>query len=161
MSIFKILTAVLLLAVFTNVSAKEAAPMAEDPVLEARVMAISHELRCLVCQNQTIADSHAELAIDLRNQVREMLVAGKNEDEIVDYMVQRYGDFVRYRPPVKPETYLLWIGPFVLFFAGLILLIVNLKSRRKKLAEQAQQTISEADQKRIAEMLAQDSGDKS
>ncbi|OGT22261.1 MAG: hypothetical protein A2V90_07435, partial [Gammaproteobacteria bacterium RBG_16_57_12] len=88
-----------------------------------------------VCQNQTIADSSAELAIDLKNQVREMLVAGKSEQEIIDYMVQRYGDFVRYRPPVKSTTYLLWYGPFVLFVLGGGLLIYNLRRRRQLVDE--------------------------
>ena len=117
------------------VYADEATPMAEDPVLEARVLEVAKELRCLVCQNQTIADSSAELAIDLKNQVREMLVAGKSEQEIIDYMVQRYGDFVRYRPPVKSTTYLLWYGPFVLFVLGGGLLIYNLRRRRKLVDE--------------------------
>ena len=80
--------------------AKEAQPLAADPVLEERVNDITKELRCLVCQNQTIADSHADLAIDLKNQVRDMVKSGKTQTEIVDYMVQRYGDFVRYRPPM-------------------------------------------------------------
>jgi cytochrome c-type biogenesis protein CcmH len=99
-------------------------------VLEKRVMALSEELRCLVCQNQTIAESHAELAIDLRNQVREQLAAGRSEQQVTDYMVQRYGDFVLYRPPVKRLTWLLWGGPFGLLAAGLALLFVRLRGRR-------------------------------
>ena len=110
--------------------AKEAAPLAADPELEKKVNEITAELRCLVCQNQTIADSHAELAVDLKNQVREMVRKGKTRDDVVDYMVQRYGDFVRYRPPVKPTTYLLWVGPFLLLAGGLILLVVNLRKRK-------------------------------
>ncbi len=110
--------------------AKEAVTMAEDPVLEKRVNAITAELRCLVCQNQTIADSHAELAIDLKNQVRDMVHEGQTQDEIIDYMVQRYGDFVRYRPPVKASTYLLWAGPFLLLGLGIIVLFFNLRKRR-------------------------------
>lgn len=124
-----LLTVVLLMIVLPAV-AKEAAPMAADPELEKKVNEIAAELRCLVCQNQTIADSHAELAIDLKNQVREMVRQGKTRDDVVDYMVQRYGDFVRYRPPVKPTTYLLWVGPFLLLIGGFILLIMNLKKRR-------------------------------
>src|SRR3954466_431322 len=88
--------------------AAEAAPAAADPELEKRVNAISEELRCLVCQNQTLADSHAELAIDLKNQVREKVKQGMSERDIVDYMVERYGDFVLYRPPLKATTVLLW-----------------------------------------------------
>jgi len=116
--------------------AKEAAPLAEDPALEKQVNEIAAELRCLVCQNQTIADSHADLAVDLKNQVREMVRSGKTQDEIVDYMVQRYGDFVRYRPPVKASTYLLWAGPFLLLFLGIIVLMQNLKKRRLLTGEQ-------------------------
>ena len=111
----------------------EAPLTAADPVLEARVMKIAAELRCLVCQNQTIADSHADLAIDLRNQVREMLKKGQTQDQIIDYMTARYGDFVLYRPPVKSTTALLWFGPGVLLVGGLAVLITVLR-RRSRLA---------------------------
>jgi len=110
--------------------AKEATPMAKDPEMEKTVNKISAELRCLVCQNQTIADSHAELAVDLKNQVREMVASGKSEDDIVAYMVKRYGDFVRYRPPVNQATFLLWAGPFLLMAIGIFFLFLNLKKRR-------------------------------
>ena len=113
------------------VIAKEAAPMSADPEMEKIVNEISAELRCLVCQNQTIADSHAALAVDLKNQVREMVKQGKTRDDVVDYMVERYGDFVRYRPPIKPTTYLLWIGPFLLLIGGFIILVVNLRKRKE------------------------------
>jgi cytochrome c-type biogenesis protein CcmH len=115
------------------VGAKEAAPAVADPVLEARVLRISAELRCLVCQNQTIADSHADLAVDLRRQVREMLQRGESEAQIVDYMTARYGDFVLYRPPLKPTTAALWFGPPMLLVGGLLLLGIILW-RRSKLA---------------------------
>ena len=119
---------VLLLA---NVAlANVAMPVAENPELEKRVQAISEELRCLVCQNQTIADSHADLAIDLKNQVREMLAQGKSNKEVTDYMVQRYGDFVLYRPPVKTTTWLLWFGPFLLLIGGIGFLVLKLKNRK-------------------------------
>ncbi len=147
------------LMVSFSVSADEAVPMAEDPVLEAKVMSVAHELRCLVCQNQTIADSDAELAVDLRRQVREMLVAGKTEDEIVDYMVQRYGDFVRYRPPVKPTTYLLWFGPFILFAVGLGILIFNIRKRRTTGAAGDEEKLTAADHARVEELLKQSSGE--
>lgn len=114
-----------------GLNAKEAVPIAIDQDLEKRVNAIAEELRCLVCQNQTIADSHAELAIDLKNQVRTMVAEGKSQDDILDYMVKRYGDFVRYRPPVKPTTYALWAGPFVLLLLGFVVLLVNIKRRPK------------------------------
>jgi cytochrome c-type biogenesis protein CcmH len=110
--------------------AADAAPASADPELEKRVNAVSEELRCLVCQNQTLADSHADLAVDLKNQVREKLRQGMTEREIVDYMVSRYGDFVLYRPPVKATTLLLWFGPALLLFAGLTALFMRLKQRR-------------------------------
>src|SRR5210317_1158802 len=126
---------VLLLAFATMSFAKEAVPTAADPEMEKIVNKISEELRCLVCQNQTIADSHAALAVDLKNQVREMVKQGKSRDDVVDYMVERYGDFVRYRPPVKPTTYLLWVGPFLLLAGGLIILGVNLRKRKVTVTE--------------------------
>ena len=117
-------------------SAKEAVPASADPVLEARMLRIAAELRCLVCQNQTIADSHADLAQDLRRQVREMLQAGKNEREIIDYMTARYGDFVLYRPPVKTSTALLWFGPALLLVGGVVVLVTVLRRRARLGAEQ-------------------------
>jgi len=108
-----------------------AAPAAADPALEARVKAIGDELRCLVCQNQTISDSHAGLAADLKNQIREQLQAGRSEREILDFMVQRYGDFVLYRPPLKTTTVLLWAGPFVLLSLGLATVVVVVRRRRR------------------------------
>lgn len=115
--------------------ANEAAPAVADPVLEARVMAVSSELRCLVCQNQTIADSHADLAVDLRRQVREMLQTGQTEKQITEYMTARYGDFVLYRPPFKPATVLLWAGPAVMVFVGLGALFVVLRRRGRMAAD--------------------------
>ncbi len=114
--------------------AGDAVPVAEDPVIEARVQSLSELLRCLVCQNQNLADSHADLAIDLKNQVRDMLKQGQSEKEIIDYMVQRYGDFVLYRPPLKSTTWLLWGGPFVLFGLGLFGLFMHLRRRHKTAA---------------------------
>ncbi len=160
MRLIQVLSAGLLLLLAASVVANEAAPMAKDPVLEARVMAISDELRCLVCQNQTIADSDAELAVDLRNQVREMIVAGKNEDEIIDYMVVRYGDFIRYRPPVQPTTYVLWFGPFILFAVGLGVLILNIRSRRRNTSETDEEQLSTDERERVQTLLKQTSGDE-
>jgi cytochrome c-type biogenesis protein CcmH len=115
-------------------TAKEAAPAAEDPAIEARMMRIAAELRCLVCQNQTIADSHADLAQDLRQQVRVQLREGRSEAEILRYMTERYGDFVLYRPPVKASTALLWFGPALLLVGGVAMLLVVLR-RRARLAD--------------------------
>ncbi len=127
-------TALLLCA--TAAFAKEAIPEAEDPALEARMLHVTSELRCLVCQNQTIADSHADLAVDLRNQVREQLRAGRTDTEIVDYMTARYGDFVLYRPPFKAITVLLWLGPALMLGGGLLALALVLR-RRSRLSPDA------------------------
>jgi len=129
------MTALLLLVLALPAYAKEAAPAAPDPALEQRVMRLTAELRCLVCQNQSLADSHADLAIDLKNQVRSQMLAGKSDAEIRDYMVARYGDFVLYRPPLKPTTALLWAGPFVLLAGGGLALGFYLRRRRERLAE--------------------------
>jgi cytochrome c-type biogenesis protein CcmH len=111
-------------------AAQEARPLAEDPALEARVLAIAEELRCLVCQNETIAASHADLAVDLRKQIRQQLQQGQNEAQILDFMVQRYGDFVLYRPPLKASTWLLWGGPFLLLVVAVVVLRLNIRRRR-------------------------------
>jgi cytochrome c-type biogenesis protein CcmH len=134
-------------------AAQTARPMADDPVLEARVLEIAHELRCLVCQNETIAASHADLALDLRRQIREQLIAGRTEREILDYMVQRYGDFVLYNPPVKPATWLLWGGPFVLLVAMLALLRSTLRRRR---TEVPVTPLSDDELRRARELLGPD-----
>jgi cytochrome c-type biogenesis protein CcmH len=115
-------------------TAKEAPPLADDPVLEQRVMKLSSELRCLVCQNQSLADSHADLAIDLRNQVREQMRAGKSDAEIKDWLTQRYGDFVLYRTPLRSGTWLLWFGPFLLLIGGVAGLLLYMKRRRQHVA---------------------------
>lgn len=120
----------LLLCAALPAAAAEAQPAAADVALEKRVTALAEELRCLVCQNQTIADSNAPLAVDLRSQVREKLAAGQSEREIIDYMVARYGDFVLYRPPVKNTTLLLWFGPPVLLLMGLWLFVRTVRRRR-------------------------------
>jgi cytochrome c-type biogenesis protein CcmH len=132
--------------------AKEAAPMAEDLAIEKRMVAISEELRCLVCQNESLAGSHAELAQDLRREIRTLIGQGKTDKEILDFMVARYGDFVRYRPPVKPTTWLLWGGPFLLLGGGVAALIVFLRRRAK---ENAAPQLSEEERRRAAALLEQ------
>jgi cytochrome c-type biogenesis protein CcmH len=109
----------------------DAASAAANPALEARVIALAHELRCLVCQNQTIADSNAELAVDLRRIIREQLAAGRSEREVLDFMAARYGDFVLYRPPLKPTTALLWGGPALMVAAGGAALWFTLRRRAR------------------------------
>jgi cytochrome c-type biogenesis protein CcmH len=137
-----------ILSVSSFVFANEAKPAADDPVLEKRVMDVSAELRCLVCQNQTIADSNAELAVDLRNQIREQLKRGVAERDVIDYMVARYGDFVLFRPPVKATTALLWFGPFVLLLLGIYLLFRRIARRRVPEPE-----LSAAERARAAKLL--------
>ncbi len=116
--------------------AKEATPLADDPVLEQRLIAISEEMRCLVCQNESLAGSRADLAQDLRRELRTLIRQGRSDAEIKEFMVSRYGDFVLYRPPVKPTTWLLWIGPFVLMVAGVVVLLVYLRRRDRALGDE-------------------------
>ena len=130
---------------------REAAPTAFDPIAHQRVVEVSEQLRCLVCQNQSIADSNAELAVDLRNQVIEQVKAGKTNKEIVDYMVERYGDFVLYKPPFKANTVILWLGPVALFLVGL-----NLRRRKSAVAKTVRPLTAE--EKARADKLL--SGDK-
>src|SRR5262245_9191140 len=108
----------------------------ENPDLEKRVMALAEELRCLVCQNQTLADSHAALAVDLKNRIRELLREGRTEREVLDFMVQRYGDFVLYRPPLRAATALLWTGPFILLALGVAGWVTWMRKRKTSEAEE-------------------------
>ena len=130
--------------------AKEAKPISDDPELEKRVMALSEQLRCLVCQNETLADSRADLAEDLRKQIREQMKAGKSDQEILAFLTQRYGDFVLYKPPVKATTYLLWFGPFILLIAGTGVLYHYLKHRRELIQDKP---LTTAERKRAADIL--------
>src|SRR5437773_1500682 len=129
--------------------AKEAQPN-EDPQIEQRMKALTEQLRCLVCQNETLADSRADLAEDLRKQIREQIKAGKTDPEILAFLTDRYGDFVLYKPPVKKTTYLLWFGPFVLLIAGTGVLYRYLKQRRETIKEEP---LTAAEQKRAEEIL--------
>ena len=115
---------------------------ADDAALDQRVQRLAEELRCLVCQNQSLADSHADLAVDLKNQVREKLKQGASEQDVINYMTERYGDFVLYRPPMKATTILLWFGPGLLLMGGLIALFMRLR-RRASLAAEPQLTSAE------------------
>lgn len=123
---------IFMLMVFAGAAtAREAQPAADNPELEARMLRIAAELRCLVCQNETIAASHAGLAVDLRRQVREMLQQGKSDEQILAFMTQRYGDFVLYRPPWKATTILLWVGPALMLIGGFVALMVVLRRRSR------------------------------
>jgi cytochrome c-type biogenesis protein CcmH len=124
-----------LLAACLPLFAKEAAPEAADPALEARMVKITSELRCLVCQNQTIADSNASLAVDLRREARALIKQGKSDAEVVDYMTARYGDFVLYRPPLRATTMLLWFGPALMLAGGAAVLVIVLRRRSRMAAD--------------------------
>lgn len=128
---------------------REAAPLAENPEVERRLQAISEELRCLVCQNESIAGSRAELAVDLRREIRTLISQGKTDKEIREFMVERYGDFVLYRPPVKATTVLLWVGPFVLLLGGFIAMLMVLRRRKSQVAP----AVLSAEDRRRAEAL--------
>jgi len=138
------------LALSAQVAAQQAQSLADDPELEKRVMALSHELRCLVCQNETLADSRADLADDLRREIREQMKAGKSDKEIIAFLTARYGDFVLYRPPVRPTTYLLWFGPFAFMVIGLGVLYRYLKQRRELTN---QKPLSPEERRRAEELL--------
>ena len=131
--------------------ANEAVPLADDPVVEQRLIVISEELRCLVCQNESLAGSRADLALDLRRELRTLIKANKTDAEIMEFMVSRYGDFVLYRPPVKPSTWLLWLGPFGLMVAGLVALFAYLRRRNSEVA--ASTGLTEEESKRAEALL--------
>lgn len=136
--------------------AGEAVPLAEDPVVEQRLIAISEELRCLVCQNESLAGSRADLAQDLRREIRTLIKAGKSDAEIMEFLVSRYGDFVRYRPPVKPVTWMLWFGPFVLLLGAVFLLVRMVRRQRSGPAP-----VLDAAQREKAQSLLQDTEPRS
>jgi cytochrome c-type biogenesis protein CcmH len=143
---------VIILLIPSLAAAEEARPLADNPQVEARLKTLAVELRCLVCQNQTLADSHAPLAEDLRREVREMIAKDMSDKEIIDFLVQRYGDFVLYRPPWKASTTLLWLGPFLLLIAGATGLVFALRRRQKKLVDV---TLSEEEHNRVAQLLSE------
>lgn len=130
--------------------AKEAAPLAQDEAVEKRMVTISEELRCLVCQNESLAASRADLAQDLRREIREQIGQGKSDQQILDFMVGRYGDFVRYRPPLKGTTLLLWFGPFLLLVAGVVTLVLYLRRRGQRVTEAS---LSAEEQKKAEALL--------
>lgn len=144
--------ATLLATLFTPPSfAKEAAPLAADEVVEKRMASIAEELRCLVCQNESLAGSHADLANDLRREIRAQIKAGKSDTEIMDFMVSRYGDFVRYRPPLKSSTFLLWFGPALLLLIGFVALFAYLRRRNDAIVDAP---LSAEEQQKAERLLA-------
>jgi cytochrome c-type biogenesis protein CcmH len=140
----------LLLLCFVGVRAAKDAPSNEDPQIEQRMKHLTEQLRCLVCQNETLADSRADLAEDLRKQIREQIKAGKSDQEIIAFLTDRYGDFVLYKPPVKLTTYLLWFGPFLFLGGGTIILYRYLSRRRQMIEEKP---LSDDERKRAEEIL--------
>ena len=141
----------LLLCVTPSVIARDAQPNSDDPAVEQRLHKLSQELRCLVCQNETLADSRADLAEDLRREIREQIKAGKSDQEIIQFLTARYGQFILYRPQVTPTTYLLWFGPFVLLLGGLFVLFHYIKQRRDALTEKP---LTADEHRRAQELLA-------
>jgi cytochrome c-type biogenesis protein CcmH len=152
MTLTRIIRFIAILCLLPSVSlwAQEAQPLQTNAAVEVQVERLSTQLRCLVCQNQTIADSHAELAQDLKQEIREMATKGMTDQAIIDYLVSRYGDFVRYKPPFNPATSLLWLGPFGLLLAGGIGLFVMLR-RRQKMTADAPLSADEA--RKVSELL--------
>ena len=140
----------------SSLVAAEASPSAADPALEARVTRVAEELRCLVCQNQTIADSNADLAKDLRREVRQMLEQGRSEAEVREFMVARYGDFILYRPPLRMSTLLLWLGPFALLCVAIW---VHRRIVRDRAAPSSGR-LSDEEQKRLQSLLGADSSSR-
>jgi cytochrome c-type biogenesis protein CcmH len=153
----KVAIAIVLLVFSVQGAAREAPSAVDDPVLEKRVVELTSELRCLVCQNQSLADSHADLAIDLKNQVRGQMQAGKSDAEIRGYMVARYGDFVLYDPPFKASTLVLWAGPFALLLVGLFGLAAYMRSRRGRIPAAE---LTEQDRARAEALLRGESGNE-
>ena len=157
MTLRMLLAAALLALVSVAGYAKTAPPVAADPALELRLMTLAAELRCLVCQNQSLAESNAELAVDLRNEIREQMRRGASEQDVVDYLVARYGDFVLYRPPLKVSTLLLWSGPVILLIFGIGLLLRTLTRRR---TQTVQAPLSAAAHARAQELLGVSSAEE-
>ena len=146
----RLLLALVLAAAPLLVTARDAVPTEQDPVAAKRAVALAEKLRCLVCQNQSIAESNAELALDLRRQINEQIAAGKSDAEIVDFMVQRYGDFVLYRPPFKASTLLLWLGPLALLVLGFWVLRRVLRQRQRT---DEDRPLSDEDRARAGQLL--------
>lgn len=144
------LLALLCLPLSFQVQAKEAEYIGGTPEMQARVMGVSEELRCLVCQGQSLGDSNSEFARDMRNQILEMMEGGMSDRDVIEFMVERYGDYVRYRPPLKASTMVLWFGPGLLLLIGIGTLYFNVARRRKQIIDEP---LSDDDHRRAAELL--------
>ena len=146
-----LLAVALLFGTALSAAAVEPSEMLDDPVLEQRARALSAEIRCVVCQNESIDSSNAEIAHELRVLMREHLIAGDSDQEVLDYLVARYGDFVLLRPPVKPATYLLWFGPFAMLLIGVVAVFVFF--RRQRAAAALPPALSVEEEARLARLL--------
>lgn len=146
----QIFLAILIALSVSSVFARDAVPLADDPVTEQRLISISEEMRCLVCQNESLAGSRSDLANDLRREIRTLISEGKTDDQIRSFMVERYGDFVLYRPPVKPVTWLLWVGPFVILGIGIAGLLMYLRRRNNSVPNVV---LTDADNQKIDALL--------
>jgi cytochrome c-type biogenesis protein CcmH len=153
--LFLLLLLLCVMSSFAAAQVRRAPAVMDDPAIEERLKTLSHELRCLVCQNETLADSRADLAEDLRDEIRVQMKAGKSDKEIIAFLTERYGQFILYRPKVTPTTYLLWFGPFVLLLAGLLVLFRYIKQRRDMIAEQP---LSSDERRRAEDLLRTGSG---
>jgi cytochrome c-type biogenesis protein CcmH len=150
--------AALLAMVPVSAAANEATPTDLDPVAQKRLIGLANELRCLVCQNQTIADSNADLAVDLRREIRAQIKAGKSDAQILEFMTTRYGDFVLYRPPLKTTTVLLWFGPALLVIVGIVVLVRVMRARRRR--ADADRPLTDEERSRAAALLVGGTGDR-
>lgn len=153
MSRLRLVTCLFLLILAPAVLAVEPDEILDDPELEARARALSQEIRCVVCQNESIDSSNADIAKDLRILVRERLVAGDSDQQVFDYLVERYGDFVLLRPPFKPATYLLWFGPFLLLFFGLGLVWMYFRGNRAAAPTATAAPLTDAEQARLSALI--------
>lgn len=157
--IARVLTLLLVLACITFVAtAKEAQSISDDPAIDKRVTELSRQLRCLVCQSESLADSQADWAADVRREMREQMKAGKSDEEVVAFLRQRFSDYILFNPRVKPTTYLLWFGPFILLGGGLVILFYSLKRRRALIQDRP---LTDAERQRASEMLQTESAKES
>ncbi len=152
-----IVALMMVLAGATCATAKEGAPVMGDAALQERVLKLSEELRCLVCQGQSLADSHSDFAIDMRNKIQALMEQGMSDREVKEFLVQRYGDFILYRTPFKAMTAWVWLGPLILLVSGAGLLFYNLRRRQKRVAAAP---LSEEEQARVKNLLNEGTGDK-
>lgn len=155
----RIIFAVLLASGASLAFAKEATPVMGDAAMQERVMKLSEELRCLVCQGQSLAESHSDFALDMRRKIQSLMEQGMSDKEVKEFLVARYGDFILYRPPLKSTTALIWFGPLILFVVGAAVLLFNIKRRRKVVSSEPP-PLSADEQARVQGLLQEDTGER-